>query len=374
MSKFGWFMNTRCWAVGAMSALVFGVLPASDAEAYVARKSAILASNLSPEAQQLVRSSIETQLRAADKAEGRPANALAVDCLMAAELVAQGDARFTPYLQKRVDALLRLSSLTEAGGAVWSRRKEDNDLKRCPAGGVDSFGDGTCDPPGTPYTFQSGLALACLGRAAEALQKPELRQTGNGALPYWVRQASSPAECDNCLYFPYSGNPADRNRYVRNTNVYLSLGAGAVARNEKDWSLVNRSLAAEAFERRSGNKGYLSALDPQWQKPSEKDRTEDHMAGMAAALLSLHNMRSNPEALSLARWNYKTWAECSNDRCSQNRCGYWSGNPQQCKTSATFVHCMFRQIDPAAKRLCELAISRSEKLNSSELLFILAGD
>ncbi|MGO4572907.1 hypothetical protein [Microvirga sp. 2TAF3] len=375
MTENCWSSGLKRWSVLGMAVFTFGLLSTSHVSAYVARKSATIGSGLSPSAQQLVSKAIDAQTRAADKAEGRPANSLAVDCMFAAELVRQGDKRFTPYLQARVDALLKLASQTESGGPTWSRRKEDNDLKRCPAGGIDAFGDGTCDPPGTPYAFQSGLALTCLGRAAEVLGRQDLQKLGNGSLPYWAKRASSPAACGNCLYFWSSGNADDRNRYVRNTNIYLSLGAAAVAQNDKDWSLVKRSVAAESFEQRMGNQGYLGALDPQWAiKPGEKTRTEDHMAGMAAALLSIHNLRNDPEALQLARWNYKTWANCSDSLCSLNKCSYWSGDPKQCKASATFVHCTFRQIDPNAKALCEIALSKSEKLNTGELLFILAGD
>ena len=369
------FSKMKCSTFVGVVAVALCAASGTDAFAYVARKSATIGSNLSPKAQEIVTTALDAQVRAADKAEGRPANALATDCLMAAELVKQGDKRFIPYLKARVDALLKLSSPTEMGGPTWSRRNQDNDLKRCPAGGLDAFGDGTCDPPGTPYAFQSGLALACLGRAADALQRTDLLQLGQASLPYWARRATVHPACGNCLYFWSSANPADSNRFVRNTNIYLSLGAAAVGRSERDWMLAKRSIAAESFERRMGNQGYLSALDPQWQaKPTERTRTEDHMAGMAAALLAIHHMRNDPEALDLARWNYKTWAGCTDSRCQAQKCSYWSGDPKQCKASATFVHCMFRQIDPSAKKQCEIAITNSNKLNSGELLFIVAGD
>ncbi|MBF9234989.1 hypothetical protein [Microvirga alba] len=363
------------WSILCAAALTLGMVSSSEALAYVARRSATIGANLSPSAQESVKKSIDGQLAAADKAEGRPSNALATDCLFAAEMVKQGDKRFTPYLQARVDALLKLAAQDENGSLTWSRRKQDNDPKRCSNGGFDAFGDGTCDAPGTPYAFQSGLALACLGRAADVLKKPDLLRLGSGGVSYWSKHAAILPACGNCVYFWSSGNANDSIRFIRNTNIYLSLGTAAVAQTDRDWMLVKRSIASETFERRNGNQGYLSALDPEWQqKPTERARTENHMAGMAAALLAIHNLRGDPEALDLARWNYKTWAGCNSSDCASNNCSFWSGNPTQCRTSTTFVHCTFRQVDPAAKGLCELAISKGSTLTSSDLLFVVSGD
>lgn len=336
------------------------------------------ASHLSDAAHALIKKGIDTLARTGGRIRGRPASNLAYDCLFATELVRRGDRRFVPFIEARIDALLKSSRLRGDGVLTWGRRAEDGDPKKCPAGGVDSFNDGTCDPSDLPYAFQSGFAIACFARAGMVLGQPRLLEIARVAMGYWSQRSSRPKECAGCIYYWYSGNADDKDRYVRNTNVYLTLAAASLATAGRgSWTAVEQGLAAEAFERRMDNRGYLSALDPQWKRnASEADRTENHMAGIAAALLYVYNLSRKKQALDLALWNYATWAYCNNARCRRNLCSAWAGNPHYCAETLTFAHCAFRRYEPRAGQACEIAVTRSGDLflNTYKLFLVLLGD
>ena len=307
--------------------------------------------------------------------KGRSANSLAIECLTAAELSARGD--------KAVDAALRLAANALMDAAVdggkkpaWGREDADEKSARCPTGGFDHFGDGTCDGPDAAYAFQSGLATACVVRAGKLLGDAKLSAFGQRALEYWKTRSSMPKDCAGCRYFWASDVEADKNRFVRNTSQFLTLPyAIAEGAPGKVPAVVDESLKAEAWERSRNNRGYLSALDPQWRgKATEADRIENHAASVAVLLRGIEFLTGSSAAADLARWNYETWANCSNDRCVKTGCKYWAGNPQQCATTATYAHCAFRNLIPGAKDKCLAVLNRKEPLNLNALLFIMVGD
>lgn len=363
--------------VGVILAAVALLAGMGGSAAYVGRGGeARLGSGLSIQARQKLDGFLDAALTARIDLARRPSASLAVDCLFASELVLRGDARFRPYLDARVRALLAAASRSADGSLTWGLRSNEARSTNCPAGGQTSFGRAACDPPATAYAFQSGLAMACLGRAAEASRRPDLVAIGNAARSYWLRLATYPGDCGGCVLYPYSDVPADRLRSVRNTNIYLTLGIASLAHaGLDDGRTVERGLAAEAYERRVGNRGYFGAQDAQWRRnPAERERTENHMAGMAVALLAVHYLTRSPAALDLALWDYAVWRDCRTSACLTRPCSFWGADSDACAVTMTFVHCGFRRLDASARAGCENAIERKQYLSVNEVLFILAGD
>lgn len=308
-------------------------------------------------------------------AKARSANSLAIECLTAVELYARGDKAVEGALRNAATGLVE-QAIDDGKKPAWGRDDADEKTAKCPNGGFDHFGDGTCDPANAAYAFQSGLATACLVRAGKLLGDAKFKEFGQRALDYWKPKSSMPGDCNGCRYFWASDVQADSNRFVRNTSQFLSLpyaindGGG---RNTPP--IVEETLKAEAWERSRNNRGYLSALDPQWKrKATEADRIENHAAAVGVLLRGIAFETGNQQAADLARWNYETWANCGNDRCIKTGCKYWAGNPQQCAITATYAHCAFRNVSAQAKDKCLAVLGRNEPLNLNALLFILVGD
>jgi hypothetical protein len=348
------------------------------AQAYVGPPGATGIAQDLPEALQTRVAALANSLRKerGEKAmAGRSANSLAIECLTAAELYARGD--------KAVESSLRQSATALAEQAIdggkkpaWGREDAEERSLKCPAGGFDHFGDGTCDPAGTAYAFQSGLATACVVRAGKLLGDARLKDFGQRALDFWKPKSSLPRECNGCRYFWASDVQADSHRFVRNTSQFIALPfAIAEGGSGRTPSIVDESLKAEAWERSKGNRGYLSALDPQWKaKATEADRIENHAAAVGVLLRGVAFETGSAQAADLALWNYETWARCGNERCVKTGCKYWAGNPQQCAVTATYAHCAFRNVSGEAREKCLALLQRNEGLNLNALLWVMVGD
>ena len=305
------------------------------------------------------RTKVVAGLAAASRAkldEARSPNALAMDALLAAEGLRRGDQRFASLLRGATD-LLQRSAVPVENGLAWGR--------------------GTVQRPSpTVYSFQSGLAIAALARAAEVTKHGELLDAAEASARYWRFRAVVPPDCPNCIYFPSGAGPGEVSRLVRNMNVLMGLGEAAIAsasRSSFDYS--DRVVAAELAERRAENRGYLSRFEPLWrERHGEADRIENHAIAVALGLLGIFRLSGNKDALDLAVWNFVSWAECRNTRCTENSCSYWGGDPSRCTETATFAHCAFRQQVAAARERCERAIELTKSLNRAALLFIIVGD
>lgn len=363
-------------ALKNITAALFLLLAISPAFAFIGRGEVTeIGSDLSEAHRAQIQRDLAIHARAPIRSDRTSANALSWDCLFSAELLRRGEDRFAPYLEARAAMLISQATPQDNGAIAWSRGAQEGGTGLCANGGFDSFSDGTCDAPGTPYAFQSGMALSCLGRAAEVLKNRDLLASAQAGLSYWAKRTATPPGCHGCTYFWASGNPKDNNRLIRNTNIYLALAVAAGASDPQTRSLVTTAVAAEAFEKNNGNRGYFSVLDPQVERrPAEKERTENHMAGLATALLAIHHLSRDPLALELAKWNYSNWAHCNNQDCRTRPCSYWAADPDRCQASYTFAHCAFRKYDSNARANCERLISTGRGLSSTALLFIMTGD
>ena len=316
--------------------------------------------------QEKVAKSVDASLQSRSVAPDRSANDLGWDCLAATELGAAGDARAEARLRLIVAELQR-DLLASTQGKPMGWKASVTDAKRCPAGGYDAFGDGSCNPPDTAYAFQTGLGIACLARAAGPLRDPRLLTSARQVLSSWEALAMPKAPCRDCLYFPTSSHANDAGRYVRNMNVFMAFGAASLgaAGDASAQRVAQRALASELVEQGRGNKGYLGVLDPQWIKSrTEADRIENHAASIAVLARQTAALTGDAEIRRHALAVWQDWAFCSNDRCRSATCSYWAADPARCQATQTAAHCAFRQDDARARELCLQFLGRVEGVGS----------
>jgi hypothetical protein len=247
----------------------------------------------------------------------------------------------------------------------------------CGLGEYDAFNDGSCNPANTVYAFQSGLGIACLSAAARTLGEPKYLRDAESVFAYWSRFALANEDCDNCIHFTISDHSNDARRIVRNMSMFMAYGAAELARSsgKKEYKdIAARVLNSDIAERLSGNRGYLSMLDPGWKRgPGEAQRIENHSAAMAVLSLAMAESLASEEALSHARSLWRDWATCNNDACLTKGCSYWAGNADTCQQTLTAAHCAFQDSEPLARKNCIQLLSRSKSLPSFGLLSLSLG-
>lgn len=362
--------------VCAVGAILSAAL-ATGALAYVGPTGVTgLADDLPPTARQHVMDSVNSLRRPRAPAPDRPANSLAEECLAAAEVYAHGDHSVEKTMRGAADDLLA-SAIDGGRKPAWGRRVEDNKAFNCPNGGAKDNGN-VCDPPDTPYIFQSGEAGACIARVAKLTGDAKYAEFIKRANEFWERNSGHPKECGGCRYFWSSDIEANNVRYVRNLNLYGALPI-AIWQGRPGYTppVVAEVLKAEAWEASMHNNGYLSALDPGWggkNQAWESDRIENHAVAVATILMSIYNVTGNEQARKFALEDYTLWATCNNSRCQHLDCRNWSANPQQCVNTYTYAHCAFRNDSALARQRCLEVMEKTDRMNANELLFVLMGD
>jgi hypothetical protein len=331
-----------------------------------------VAGDLPAAAQQMVASSIDKSLGSTGVKSDRSANDLGWDCLAAVALAEQGDARGKARARIIAGELMRDVVKSADGKPLgWTADIKD---KRCPQGGYDAFGDGTCNPPGTVYAFQTGLAVACLASASKLLDDRALLGTAKAVFASWQPYLIPAAPCPDCAYFAMSNSPNDAGRYVRNMSVFMALaGASLDAAGDADaGSLTRRLMASELAETARGNKGYLGFMDPGWKKnPAlEADRIENHAAAVAVVSMRVGELLDSSDYRQHGLRVWREWATCNNDRCKAATCSYWAADPARCQATHTAAHCAFRSADPLARERCTQYLEKIPAIGSFGLLAI----
>jgi hypothetical protein len=174
----------------------------------------------------------------ADKLLKRPVSAnnagqTSLDCLGAAELARLIGAPATARVAADADALIALSDPAHTGNAGWSLPMDDT-AKACDGPGSAMSGGTTCNPAGTIYMFETGLALTCLGKAYALTHKAEYLAAAQKAVDATWNAGGSTPDCPNCFTYWYSLNPAAAGSYVRNTNVLMGMGLAALYADTHD--------------------------------------------------------------------------------------------------------------------------------------------
>jgi hypothetical protein len=341
-------------------------------QAYAEDISAAL--QLSGTGEEKVAASLEALLKARKVEAKRSAGDLGWSCMAATELAQLGESRSAGKV-RAIAAQLTRDLVWSASGTPqgWGKSSAD---KRCPRGGYDAFGDGTCNPNDTVYAFQTGLGIACLARASLILNDPVLMKTAQGVFSSWQPLAIK-GPCPHCIYFPISNSPNDADRYVRNMNVFMAFGAatlGSITGNSDILAMARRTMDSELEEYRRGNRGYLGVRDPQWIKSKgEADRIENHAASVALISKEIGILLSSEEYGNYAHSAWHTWAACNNGRCRNSDCKYWAADPSRCQTTQTATHCAFRLTDDRANQLCQSYLGKVPAVGSFGLWSLLAG-
>ena len=337
-------------AVWASALLVVGAAHATTLDKAIA--------DLSAPAQAKVKASVGSFLRIEVKSDRAPSD-LGWDCMAAATLVDLGVE----------GAKARLTAIATELQADVSRSKRSNKAigwpapadvaKACVATG--SRKTTYCDGASTTYAFQSGLGMACLARAGRLLSRPEYTAMASDAMAYWDGLRMPKSSCDDCTFFAMSDSAVDDERYVRNMNLFVALGATELSRTLGDANLRTtacKAINADISERSRGNMGYLGRSDPLWAaRQGEAERIENHSAIMSVMVRSMGQLLTDGATQSHALTIYRDWANCDNKRCQTLGCRYWAGNPQTCQATATTAHCAFRLQDREAAGLCEELLS-----------------
>lgn len=331
-----------------------------------------LAGDLPAAAQQMIATSLDKSLGSTGLKSDTSASVLGWDCLAAVALAERGDERGKQRARIIADQLMRdIVKSAEGKPLGWTADIKD---KRCPQGGYDAFGDGSCNPPSTVYAFQTGLGVACLASASKLLDDRALLDVARTIFAAWRPYLMPATPCPECAYFAMSNSPNDAGRYVRNMNVFMALGGAslAAAGDAEAGQLARRLMASEIAETTRGNKGYLGYMDPGWKKnPAlESDRVENHAAAVAIISLRIGELLARNEYRQLAQRIWHEWATCDNDRCKTGTCRYWAGDPARCQATLTAAHCAFRSIDPLARERCVQYLEKIRAIGAVGLLAI----
>lgn len=329
--------------------------------------------DLSSGAQSKVSAAVGGFMRAVMKPE-RSANGLGWDCLAAAALADLGIEEVGGRLADIADEMLRYAvRSTQTGRPIgWSSAISDR-----PCVGDESIAGNrpACEGPATVYAFQSGLGIACMARAGELMQRSDLLAAGRDVMLYWNRLRLERVPCKECIYFATSDSVVDADRYIRNMNIFVAFGSAQLGKATHDDALVKialDSVSSDIWERDNGNRGYLGKLDPQWaSRAGEAERIENHSASVALLLAEIARLSDKLEVKQQALSVWRDWATCDNKRCQTAGCKYWAGDPNQCQSSATSVHCTFRSRDSFAKFQCEKFLELVPSLNAYGILAVL---
>lgn len=311
------------------------------------------------------RASVKSFLASPPPPATRDAGDLGWDCMAAAALVEAGDKPAEKKLGEIAQVLA--DKAVRAKGQALGWPYEGKSMDSCPGGGLDAFGDGTCNKKDTVYSFQSGLGAACLAKAGGLLHSDQFTSTASQIFNYWQKFTLEKPACPGCIYYLYSDDANDRGRYVRNVNVFMAFGGaalGAAAHDDAATNLSRQAVKSELSERRAGNHGYLGRLDPEFmaKKADSAETIENHAAAVALVMDQIGVIDHSSEAREHGLGVWREWATCNNKRCQKTTCNVWGGNATTCQATLTATHCAFRNRDPLAARNCNEYLSRASSL------------
>lgn len=359
-------------ALAPVAAVSAGGEPTQDVRAGLAG----IAADLPTDLQSKVQASVVGFLDSRAATEPRDAGDLGWDCLAASALADAGVADAGKRLVAIADRLVAAAIPGKQGIAGWTYVGKS--ANSCPNGGLDAFGDGTCNLNTTTYSFQTGLGIACLAKAGKFGARPDLLAKAQEALNYWSSFAVRGTPCSDCISFLYSDHPNDRGRFVRNVNIFMGYGAavlGAASGNPTDLGVAKQVMRADIREREAGNMGYLGMADPQWvaKQAEASQNIENHAAAMAALIHEIGGKLDGAAERAHGKAIWQEWATCDNKRCKTADCKVWGGDAARCQATLTAAHCMFRKVDPRADAQCREYLSRVKLIPSFGIWSIVAG-
>lgn len=307
---------------------------------------------------------------------GQPAGAIAHRCLAAAQLVPILGKRALQVVQQSADELVAMAP-DPVNGAGWTFRNEDKTEKACDGPGtLDAFRDGTCNPAGVRYTYQTSLALTCVARAYALTHMKAYLETAQAVVNASWPHGGTPPSCRDCFSYWYSYHPNDANRYVRNVNALMGMALSAVYDSTGERRLRQRLVQianAEHREVAAGNFGYLGIDDPRFQANPAKEslRIDNHVPMVAQGLRTIGVTIGNSGAIEDAKSIMASWLDCPGGACARQTCKRWSGNMGSCMTTTSAAPCLFRKLDRKFADACQVFMDRAKSLSAAQLWMVL---
>jgi len=299
--------------------------------------------------------------------------AVAYDCLAALALPSDGVPGQADRMKSASDGLVVLYVQDDTGRSGWPYvQKMTDKAARCgTAGSLDAFGDGTCNPPKTPYMIQTGYAVACLAQLTLATGDANYLTLAKVAIDDSWHLGTPVPGCRECFYYWYSYHPNDENRFVRNANLIMGLGVAWLYAATGDDKYRNRALAiarAENREIRAGNFGYFGIDDPRYQaNPKlEAERIENHIPHQVKALKDIGTLLGDPQALENSTIMLDAFINCRNNRCRPDNCKAWAA-PASCKATATIAPCILADRGEPYQSRCESVLKELPRLNAFQI-------
>lgn len=296
--------------------------------------------------------------------------AAAYDCLANLSLHSKGlpNALRKAIIDAEIVIALESNDANDRHG--WSYvAKNTEKTKRCGlAGALDAFGDGTCNPPNTPYMIQTGYVLGCLAQLYIVTKEEKYLEIATKVASDSWMLGHELSECKECFYYWYSYHPNDIGRYVRNTNLIMGFGIAWLYAATGDIKYRDRALAIGAAEHReivAGNFGYFGIDDPKYKlnRKFEAERIENHVVHQVKALKDIGILLKNDQAIADSRVMLDAFLHCQNERCRPDNCKAWAA-PLSCKTTATIAPCILADGGEPYQSRCDSVLKALNQLNA----------
>jgi hypothetical protein len=307
-----------------------------------------------------------------------PVGAIAQRCLAADSAAPLYAARAKATVADSANVLVAMLE-RKAGEAGWTFENEDKSALACAGPGtMDAFHDGSCNPAGTNYMYQTSLALTCLAKAAALTGDRNYATAADSVVRASWPHGGVPPGCGGCWYYWYSYHANDAGHFVRNTNALMGMALAAVYRLEPGERLRQRIQGianSEHHEIASGNEGYLGMSDPQFlAKPQhERARIENHLPLVAISLFEIGRTMDDMSAIEDAKSVMSTWLDCPGGGCAAKPCDKWAGDPVRCTVTSAAAPCILRKLDSKFADACETFLGHAEHLNAYQLWMVFEG-
>jgi hypothetical protein len=330
---------------------------------------------------QKVMTSIGGALSRFDPADAIPAGT-GLQCLADLQAAKAGDSDALRNATEVADWLVDHSEPLHNGVYGWTLppiERETRKARACGApGGHATFDSGTCNAPGTVYTYHTGLALTCLAKMYQITHNEKYLTVGRNVANSSWNEGAQPPGCNNCFFYWYSYDKNDVGRYVRNANVLMGMGMAALyqATNDPRYRERAQEIAnTERAEVAAGNFGYFGIADERQQQDPQGEhwRIENHLPYVAMGLSEIGRALNEPSAIADADAIMKQWINCSNAICGRRTCAQWGANYDSCMVSQTAAPCFFLRDDPFFQQRCQGYLDRASGLNPYQIWSVLHG-
>lgn len=274
------------------------------------------------------------------------------------------------------EKLLTLQSQDAMGRSGWPyvRFKTAASDKCGVIGSIDAFGDGSCNPPDTPYMIQTGYAMACLANVGRLATIPRFVAAARKAATDSWELGVDGSPCAGGFEYWYSYHPNDHGRFVRNINAVMGMGLIAVyeATGESQFRDRAKSIArAEHCELQAGNFGYFGVMDPKYKNSPAKEarRIENHILHQVKFLQLAEGKLKIQESGKDAQILLNEFLTCTEPQCKPDNCQVW-GVGAGCRVTQSIAACMAEEDDRRWQAACSEARSKFSNFTGWQLFLM----